>query len=74
MEQKKWYLSKTLWGLAISGLGMIGAKFGVDIAPDDKTVTEVITIVSGIVEVLGLVVALYGRIKVTKTITAPPTA
>lgn len=46
---KKWYLSKTLWGVIISMAGLISKHSIPDIS-------------SEIVEIIGLVLAAYGRL------------
>jgi len=51
---KPWYLSKTIWGIIIAAAGLISKTFFNAVIPD---------ISSEIVEVIGLVIALIGRIK-----------
>ncbi len=51
---KPWYLSKTIWGIIIAGAGLISKTFFSTVIPD---------ISSEIVEVIGLSIALIGRIK-----------
>lgn len=51
---KPWYLSKTIWGIIIAAAGLISKTFFNTIIPD---------VSSEIVEVIGLVIALIGRIK-----------
>lgn len=57
METKSWYLSKTVWGVLITFTGMITKKYFNFYIPDVST---------DIVEGIGLIVALYGRIKAQK--------
>lgn len=54
LETKVWYLSKTIWGVIISFLALIAKTFFNVYIPDFS---------AEIVEILGLVLALYGRIK-----------
>lgn len=54
LETKGWYLSKTIWGVIISFLALIAKTFFNVYIPDFS---------AEIVEILGLVIALYGRIK-----------
>lgn len=51
---KPWYLSKTIWGIIIAALGLISKSFFNTIIPD---------VSSEIVELIGLSLALIGRIK-----------
>jgi len=71
MENKPWYASKTIWGVALAGIGLIAAHWGVLIAPDDATLNGVIEIACKVAEVVGLVLALYGRIKAQSAIGKP---
>lgn len=53
-QSKKWYLSKTIWGVIISFVGFVAKEsFGAFI-PDMS---------AEIVEIIGLGLALYGRLK-----------
>ena len=54
LETKVWYLSKTIWGVIISFLALIAKTFFNVYIPDFS---------AEIVEILGLILALYGRIK-----------
>lgn len=54
LETKGWYLSKTIWGVIISFLALIAKTFFNVYIPDFS---------GEIVEILGLALALYGRIK-----------
>jgi hypothetical protein len=51
---KSWYLSKTIWGVIIAFVGFVANQFFKVEIPD---------ISSDIAVVLGLVIALYGRVK-----------
>jgi hypothetical protein len=51
---KPWYLSKTIWGVIIAAAGLISKSFFSFYIPD---------VSSNIVEIIGLVLALIGRVK-----------
>lgn len=51
---KPWYLSKTIWGIIVAFAGFIANQFFKVQIPD---------ISSDIAVVLGLVIAIYGRVK-----------
>lgn len=51
---KSWYLSKTIWGVIVAFAGFVANQFFKVEIPD---------ISSDIAVVLGLVIALYGRVK-----------
>src|SRR3972149_7562540 len=70
-DTKKWYTSKTIWGGLIMMVSTILQVTGiVDISPDEQsTVTEgVLGVVSWIGQLVGAVLAIYGRIKASKSI------
>ena len=62
---KKWYKSKTIWGLIIMAIGTILNKVGIHINPDiyGQLVTEAVELVPEIIQVIGGLQAGYGRIK-----------
>lgn len=60
MEQiKPWYLSKTIWGILIAFIGFIGKQFFSVNIPDFS---------SELIEIIGLCMALVGRLKATAII------
>ena len=60
MEQvKPWYLSKTIWGVIIAFIGFVSKSFFNTSIPD---------ISSELVQVIGLVIAVIGRIQAEKFI------
>jgi len=63
MNEKEWYLSKSVWGAVIAIAAGIAAAFGYDVdsASQEQIAIQVTAIVGG-----GL--ALYGRIKSTTKI------
>ena len=70
-DTKKWYTSKTIWGGLIMMVSTILQVTGiVDITPDEQsTVIEgVLGVVSWIGQLVGAVLAIYGRIKASKSI------
>jgi len=83
MEAKKWYQSKTIWGVLIALLGFfVTEKLQMqDIPPDADTQQiiqyfeefrnsngDVAIIISQIAGILGSLLAIYGRIKADTTI------
>lgn len=78
-ETKPWYLSKTIWGIVVAAAGFALQKFGVSepvlpANPDfeaGKAFVEAVKAAKGSVEsliavgmqVVGFLLALYGRIK-----------
>ncbi len=66
---KKWYLSKTIWGVLISVVGkLVAVIWGVEIDPAAAThITDTIVVVAGgIGSLAGDALAIYGRTKVGK--------
>ena len=83
METKKWWQSKTIWGILAAAVGTFLAAQGVDIAPPAnadfeqlKQYYEQIRAAQGNIQQLigiglsavGFIVALFGRITATKKI------
>jgi F0F1-type ATP synthase epsilon subunit len=84
LETKKWYSSKTIWGIAIAALGILLTNvLKVDIVlPSDATVDQGQTAIQAIkaaqgnigvigaqvITLVGLVVGVIGRIKAEKKI------
>ena len=58
---KPWYLSKTIWGIIVAFAGFIANQFFKVQIPD---------LTSDIATIVGLVIALYGRIK-AETVIVP---
>jgi hypothetical protein len=50
-NSKPWYLSKTIWGVIITGVGLILKN---TVIPD---------VSSDIIQIIGLIMALIGRVK-----------
>lgn len=55
---KKWYQSKTIWGVVIAAAGTI---IGYPVTETD--IQDVLTAAGKVAEAFGLILALYGRIK-----------
>jgi len=86
METKKWYQSKTIWGIAIAALGFVMSMIGVEEpslpANADfeqlKAYAEAIkasqgsmpVIVGQLLAALGTIVSIIGRFKADTTVTA----
>ena len=66
MENWKGLLSsKTVWGVIVM---VIGTALGWGAEAQEVITTSVMLIVSGVLEILGAVLAIYGRIKAEKRI------
>ena len=65
-DQKPWYMSKTILASIVTVIALIAGGFNLTI--DAQTQGEVVELVSVVVGVIGSVVAIYGRIKASKTI------
>lgn len=66
-DTKVWYTSKTVWGSIIAVVAGIAGAFGFNI---DSAGQEVIsTSIVGAVSIVGGLIALYGRLRATKTTT-----
>lgn len=68
LPDKKWYASKTLWGIVIAGVAIaLGWAGKPEIAANVQIEQEsVLLIVEKIAAIVGLLLALYGRL-VAKT-------
>ena len=65
-DQKLWYQSRTILASIVTVIALIAGGFNLTI--DAQTQGEVVELVSVVVGVIGSVVAIYGRIKASKTI------
>ena len=65
-DQKAWYTSKTILASIVTVIALIAGGFNLNI--DVQTQGEVVELVSVVVGVIGSVVAIYGRVKASKTI------
>ncbi len=66
---KKWYLSKTIWGVVISVVGkLVAVGFGVEVNEQDAAqLTDAVVALVGLGgSLVGDVLAIYGRSKVGK--------
>ena len=83
MEKKKWWQSKTIWGILISAGGVILLNQGVDVAvpenPDFEQLKEyyeqvkaaqgdIGKIIGVIVSAVGFLLTLYGRFKASTAV------
>ncbi|MEC9343505.1 MAG: hypothetical protein VYD64_06635 [Pseudomonadota bacterium] len=66
IEEKPWYLSKTIWGSLISVAAALAAAF--DIAIDAESQAAIADAVVQIVAAAGALVAIYGRLTATRVI------
>ena len=68
---KAWYLSKTIWGLAVAAAAMLLQwRFGVKIGDQGAVTDEAVNAASAVVQAAGVLIAAYGRIKANATLTA----
>ena len=65
-DQKAWYTSKTILASIVTVIALIAGGFNLNI--DVQTQGEAVELVSVVVGVIGSVVAIYGRVKASKTI------
>jgi hypothetical protein len=74
MESKPWYLSKTIWGLAVAAAAMLLQwRFGIKIGDQGAVTDEVVNAASACAQAAGVLLAAYGRIKANTTLTAAKT-
>ena len=66
VEEKPWYLSKTIWGSLISVGAALAATFG--IAVDAQSQAAIADAAVQIVGAAGALVAIYGRLSATHII------
>lgn len=70
MNQKPWYKSVTVIGLVLTAIAGIAAKLGVKVSEDPEALAQtLIDAAEQIGQVAGLVIALYGRLKASTTLT-----
>ena len=68
MENKPWYLSRTIWGAVVALIGLVSPK-GVE-ALGGPTATDTVMVAVGLVaELVGLVMVVLGRAKATGPLT-----
>jgi hypothetical protein len=66
MDTKAWYLSRGVWGSVVVIGAMLLKQFGHDISPELQG--QMVDFAINAVTLVGGAVALWGRIKATKTI------
>lgn len=59
-NSEPWYKSRIYIGLIISGIGVVGSRFGINIPGTE--IDGIVTIVLQVMEVAGLIFATYGRL------------
>jgi len=72
METKKWYQSLTVWGAAILTIcALILPMFGQQTAAEvvQESNTDIMTILTKIGEVIGLIVVVIGRFRAKTSVT-----
>ena len=65
MENKPWYLSRTIWGAIAAILAAGLAAFGKHLSPDGQSVIadRAVDVAAAVATIVGGVVAIYGRVK-----------
>jgi len=66
IEEKPWYLSRTIWGSLIEVAAALGSILGISL--DQATQTELADIVVQLAGAAGALVAIYGRLAATEII------
>lgn len=65
MNEKSWYLSKTLWGVVIMVLGQLLAVFKIDLGLTGESQTQFVDIlvnaIIAVAQVVGALLAIIGR-------------
>ncbi len=67
---KSFLTSKTIWGLILMGVGFLADRWGfnVDAATQLDLVDMIVAAVPEVMEVVGMALGIWGRIKATKGI------
>jgi len=65
MEEKKWWLSKTLWGAACLIAAFLLTWLGVEVTPEEQQtfVDMLVEVLDKITALVGLVLVIIGRFK-----------
>ena len=65
LGNKKWFLSKTLWGGILATLGFALNQFGFGVSQNeiDLAISEFSEISSIILQIVGILMVFYGRLK-----------
>ncbi len=66
IDEKPWYLSRTIWGSLIAVAAALGSILGISL--DQVTQTELADIVVQMAGAAGALVAIYGRLSATEII------
>lgn len=67
---QKWFLSKSIWGsvVALVGVGFRLAGYEVSDMELQSIVDSIISVIGQVLEIGGVIIALYGRVTATKVI------
>lgn len=65
-ENKKWYLSKGVWGGLVAALAGLAGLFGYAVSPDDQVALA--DAIPSAISAVGGLIAVLGRIKANKKI------
>lgn len=68
MENKPWYLSRTLWGVAVTAIGLVSPKV-IEWLGGPAATDTVMVVVESVVELVGIVMTVWGRAKAQGTLT-----
>ena len=66
IDEKPWYLSRTIWGSLIAVAAALGSILGIPL--DQATQTQLADIVVQLAGAAGALVAIYGRLAATEII------
>ncbi len=69
---KPWWASRTIWGAGIAGASVLGGiAFGFQLDPETQRVVadQATAFVTAGVALLGTLLAIYGRVKASRTVT-----
>lgn len=73
MNEKRWYASKTLWGVIIMVLGNLLSIFKIDLgltgAAGTALVDQIVNFISTAAEFVGALLAIFGRFKASTKLT-----
>ena len=72
-DQKPFYASTTIWGAGVAVLAGAAGFFGYAITPADQaalsdSIAQVVTLGSSVAATVGGLLAIWGRVRVSKTI------
>lgn len=74
-DQKPFYASATIWGAGVAVVAGVAGVFGYTITPADQaalsdSIAQVVTLASSVAALGGGLLAIWGRVRASKTIGA----